>query len=187
MVVRHIGDTIAALSYLDSDLLSPLLQEVRRATAIALLGNGGSFATAEHWAVDLQRAGRFAWAIGSNGAALTAYANDDDYSDAAALELRLYGKPRDLLICLSCSGISGNIVSAIKMAKRLGVRSVLLTGTLHQDVAPADTIVRIWSRDYGVIEDCHLAIGHWLAQELHQPALSLPLDTFATAKALGSY
>lgn len=187
MVARHIGDTIAALSYLDSELLGPLLQEARRAKAIWLVGNGGSFATAEHWAIDLCRAGRRALALGSNGAVLTANANDDDYSDASALELRQYSSPGDLLICLSCSGISGNIVSAIKMAKRLGVRSVLLTGTIHQDVAPADTIVRIWSKDYGVIEDCHLAIGHWLARELHQPALSLPLDTFAAAKALGSY
>jgi D-sedoheptulose 7-phosphate isomerase len=187
MVVRHIGDTIAALSYLDSELLGPLLQEARRAKAICLLGNGGSFATAEHWAIDLNRAGVCAVALGSNGAVLTAYANDDDYSDAAALELRRVVDPGDLLICLSCSGISGNIVSAIKMAKRLNVRSVLLTSIIHQDVAPADTIVRIWSKDYGVIEDCHLAIGHWLAQELHQPALSLPLDTFATAKALGNY
>ena len=166
MVARHIGDTIAALQQLDSEQLGPLLQEVRRSAAICLLGNGGSFATAQHWAIDLQRAGKFAWAIGSNGAALTAYSNDDDYSDAAALELRLYGKPRDLLICLSCSGISGNIVSAIKMAKELGMRSVLLTSTIHQEIAPADTIVRVWSKDYGVIEDCHLAIGHWLAQEL---------------------
>jgi phosphoheptose isomerase len=167
MVVRHIGDTIAALSCLDRDALMPLLREARACAAIWLLGNGGSFATAEHWAIDLCRAGQRACALGSNGAVLTANANDDDYSDAAALELRLYASPGDLLICLSCSGISGNITAAIVRAKELGVRSVLLTSTIHQDVAPADTILRIWSKDYGVIEDCHLAIGHWLAQELH--------------------
>lgn len=166
MVVKHIGDTIAVLSAIDKSMLAPLLREAKQAKRCFLAGNGGSFATVTHITTDLIRNGRQALTIGSNGSLLTMYANDDDYTDAAALELRSYASSGDLLICLSCSGISQNIVNAVTMAKELGIRSALLTSVIHQDVAPADVIVRVWSKDYAVIEDCHMAIGHWLAQEL---------------------
>lgn len=158
--------TITALQDLDPRPLLDFVQSVRGGT-FWICGNGGSFSTAQHWACDLVKAaGVRAVALGSNGALLTAYANDIAYVDVFAQELRRVGVPGDALIALSCSGTSPNITRVLQAARVMGIATALLTGTVNEGVADADLVLRVWSKDYGVIEDCHLAIGHWLTKEL---------------------
>lgn len=152
-------------------LLLPFVRETRqRGGTLWLCGNGGSYANALHWACDLSKMCKVrAQMLGANGSLLTAWANDEEYEHAFANELHRYARPDDALIALSCSGLSSNIWRALvhaRTTKRLP--TALVTGTVNQDVAPADTIVRVWSKDYAVIEDCHAILGHWLTKELAQ-------------------
>jgi D-sedoheptulose 7-phosphate isomerase len=166
--VKHINETIDALRTLDQDGLVRLLALVRDCTGtIWLCGNGGSASTAQHWACDLtKQANKRAVTLGSNPALLTAYANDIGYGDVFREELRVFGRQGDVLIALSCSGNSSNITDVLTRARQQMIPSVLLTGIFDAGHLPVDVLIRIGSADYGVIEDCHLAIGHWLAKEV---------------------
>ena len=171
MAIAYFSSVIAALQTVDSgqlDRLYKLVKSVRHNDGtVWLCGNGGSFATAQHWVCDLTKAaGMRAIALGSNQPFATALSNDEEFSQIFAWELQSWAKPGDLLICLSCSGLSANIKAVVSTAHDLGLPSILLTGTVNDDVARADHIIRVWSQDYAVVEDCHSAIGHWLAKAL---------------------
>ena len=170
-IAKYFGDVRSALEQLDHSTLERLATHVRRAReagkTVWLCGNGGSFANAQHWACDLVKVSHVrAMALGDNTPLLMAWANDNGHHHSFAVELGIWASRGDLLICLSCSGISANIAQTIQVAKEQGVTSFLLTSIRQDQVAQADHIVRVWSRDYGVIEDCHSAIGHWLTKEL---------------------
>lgn len=166
--MSYFDDTAAALGALDQAALDQLRHAIRRCMGtIWICGNGGSFATAQHWAVDLSKAaGLRAQALGANGATLTAWANDASYADALAAELARLIRPGDLLVCLSCSGTSPNVRAAMDVAARADVPRVLLTGRGEHVPPGVGVVVRVASDDYGVIEDVHLSIGHWLTKEL---------------------
>lgn len=170
-VDHHFSAVSYALHQIDRTMLDQLARHARamklKDGTIWLAGNGGSFATAMHWAADLTKAaGMRAHALGTNGTLLTAYANDDGYADALVGEFRSWAKPGDMLVGLSCSGSSPNITRLIAAAKEMKIVSFLMTATVSAEVAQADYILRVWSQDYPVIEDCHSIIGHWLTKEL---------------------
>lgn len=153
------------LSQLDP---SPLLDFIRSCEGtLWLAGNGGSASTAQHWACDLSKAaGRRVQALGSNLATLTAWANDHSYHEIFSRELWNIGRPNDALIAISCSGASFSIAAAIRQARMMGMQAALVTSTLHKSNVPASLIIEVPHTHYGIIEDCHLAIGHWLTEEL---------------------
>lgn len=159
-----------ALSGLDAAQLEALVSFVRSCHGtLWLCGNGGSMATAQHWACDLSKAGgRRVQALGCNAAVLTAWANDNDYAPAFAAELSRLARPGDALIGLSCSGTSPNIHWALRGARARGLPTALITSDLcpYDDTLPL--IVRVPATHYGIIEDCHLAIGHWLTERIHE-------------------
>lgn len=170
MQIAHFLNVSAALEQLDRGSLKRL-RELVRATkgAIWLCGNGGSFAVCQHWECDFVKAADRAACVLSSGAPLlTALANDDGYATVFATEVQQWAKPGDTLVCLSCSGTSENIALALAAAKEGSVTSILLTGTVSNDLPHADHIVRVWSKDYAVIEDVFAIIGHWLTKELAQ-------------------
>jgi phosphoheptose isomerase len=104
-------------------------------------------------------------ALGSNPAVLTAWANDVSYSEALAKELARHVRIGDALICLSCSGRSPNIRALCTFAQHHAMPLLLITGKnapSYPDI-PALIIPHTHS---GIIEDCHLAIGHWLTEAL---------------------
>lgn len=170
--MNHITELVQALQSLDMEQLNELPALINRVRSVRktvwLCGNGGSFATAKHWATDLSKAcGVRAWALGTNSAALTAWANDEGYTDALANELERFVEIEDALIAFSCSGTSPNIVTVLKWARgRRWLETMLLTGEVNEEIAPATFTIRVPSRDYGIIEDCHMAIGHWLVKRL---------------------
>ena len=147
---------------------SPLLDFVRACEGtLWLAGNGGSASTAQHWACDLSKAaGRRVQALGCNPAVLTAWANDKSYDVALAEELQRLARPGDALICLSCSGRSKNIVTVLREAWLLKMPRAIVTGPDWPGITPVDVVVTVPHAHYGIIEDCHLAIGHWLTEEL---------------------
>ena len=99
---------------------------IRKAPRVYIIGNGGSFANAQHIANDLLSAGVKAYTMDS--ATLTAFANDHSYDTAFARWLRIVGEPGDLLIALSGSGKSPNILNACAQAEVLGMKVIRIFG-----------------------------------------------------------
>lgn len=160
--LKELAKTLAAVDP------SPLLAFIHSCTGtIWVCGNGGSAATAQHWACDLSKgAGCRVQALGCNTALLTAWANDVAYSGALHLELAALTRPGDAVICLSCSGTSQNIANVLLEAKARGLSCALVTGLVKEYKVMPDLVVTVPSDNYGIIEDCHLAIGHWLTEAL---------------------
>lgn len=166
--MSHYRELITVLEQIEA-LSAPLLPFVRGCEGtLWIAGNGGSMATAQHWACDLSKAaGRRVQALGSNPAVLTAFANDEGYDQALAWELLRLAQPGDTLICLSCSGTSRNITSVLEQAAIGSLPRSLVTAQRESfDRFPVDVLIELPSTDYGILEDCFQAIGHWLTREL---------------------
>lgn len=130
-------------------------------------GNGGSASVAQHWACDLQKAARRrVQALGANSAVLTAWANDTTYAGALAAEFAQLARHGDSLICISCSGMSPNITTLLRQAWLLRHPRAIVTGRGLVWPTPVDVVVNVPHEDYGILEDCFAAIGHYLTKEL---------------------
>lgn len=153
------------------DLLAgyQLLSDARRTRrTVYLLGNGGSAATASHLAVDLGR--NVSRASGppmrvicltDNVPWLTAVANDDEFAGCFDEPLSQHVQRGDVVVALSASGDSENVVRAFESAKRAGARRLALVGFDGGRLAPlADERVWIRSHDYGVVETLHVLAAH---------------------------
>lgn len=165
---RTIANTLQALQDEQlADLLTLSKRTIERDGTIWIAGNGGSHAIAQHWACDLQKAGKVrATALGTNAAILTAWANDASYTVSLSSELIRLARPGDSLVCLSCSGTSPNIVAALRQAWLLRMDRALITRLPHLIVTPLDALVEVAAEDYGITEDVFGAIGHWLTNEV---------------------
>jgi len=163
--MNYLHELQIALSAIDP---SPLLDFARGCTGtLWVAGNGGSAPIAQHWACDLSKAAhRRVQALGCNSAVLTAYANDERYSAALAAELERLARPDDAVIVLSCSGTSDNIVTLLRQAWLMKLPRAIVTGRRGVWPTPVTLSVHVPHEDYGVLEDCFSAIGHWLTKEL---------------------
>ena len=128
-----------------------LIDKIRAAKRVYIIGNGGSYANAAHLANDLLACGIPAFTL--DAASLTATANDFGYGETFSRWLQTVGQRGDLLIALSGSGRSPNILQAIKVAEGLGMDVYRLFGAeLGQDMQQA--------------ENHQLVIGHELMRAL---------------------
>lgn len=166
--MTHFTDLIDSLSHLDPSALQRLLDFAKGTEGtLWIAGNGGSYANATHWACDLTKAaGRRAQSLGNNPSLLTAWSNDWQYSSAFAEEFTRFSRAGDRLICMSCSGTSMNIIVLLRAAWLAKIPRAILTGRNTVWPTPVDLVVNVPSDDYGVIEDTHMAIGHWLTKKL---------------------
>jgi D-sedoheptulose 7-phosphate isomerase len=171
-VDRHIGEVRRALAEVSGTAVPTVVEAVLAAHAarrhVYVLGNGGSACTASHLACDLSKAtvpGRGprlrVTALNDNVALLTAWANDTAYDQVFAEPLRNLLDPGDLVIAISVSGNSENVVEAVRVARAMGAITIGLLGfpggRLRESV---DIALVIQSVDYGVVEDCHLVVQH---------------------------
>jgi len=132
------------------------------AVRIYTLGNGGSAATAEHFASDLARRGLPAMALGSNTAFLTAVGNDVGYGSVFEKAVATFCTPKDMVVAFSGSGRSTNVIKAVIKAKKIGALTVGVTGSGSPN--PLRVIVDITldvdTRDQNQIEDVHAIVCH---------------------------
>lgn len=145
---------------------------------VFVAGNGGSASTATHIACDLgktvlgadprARASRFrVVSLADNVALLTAWANDHGYETVFAEQVRMLGKTGDVLLVISASGNSENIVEAIAAARELGLGTIGLLGCDGGKVREmVDHAVLVPCHDYGHVESAHLVLGHLLTHWL---------------------
>ena len=135
---------------------------------VYVVGNGGSATNATHFACDLSKAtiveGRTRLRVTSladNIALLTAWANDTSYEMVFSEQLANLLNPGDVVIAISASGNSPNVVSAIRTARLLGASAVGLVGfSGGRLLEMVDAAVHVPSHDYGVVEDCHSVLEH---------------------------
>ncbi|HOI99565.1 MAG TPA: SIS domain-containing protein, partial [Rectinema sp.] len=138
---------------------------------ILLCGNGGSAADAQHLAAELSgrfyidRPPLFAEALHVNTSYLTAVANDYSFDEVYARLVKAKGRPSDILIGISTSGNSSNIIKAINAAKEVGMISVGFTGkTGGKMVSLCDYLINIPSQDAARIQEAHILIGHIICE-----------------------
>jgi D-sedoheptulose 7-phosphate isomerase len=152
---------------------SALVTEALRAGhALLICGNGGSAADAQHLAtefvsaltLDHPRPAMRAMALTTDTSALTAIANDYGADRMFARQIEAIGTARDVLLAISTSGTSPNIVAAAEAARSAGITVIALTGASGGAVAPlADVAIRVPSTITAHIQECHLAIEQLLA------------------------
>ncbi len=139
---------------------------------IFICGNGGSAATASHMACDLQwtlgRTGKGIKAIALDGLpTITAIANDSSYAEIFAVQIETLADPADVLIVITGSGNSPNIVRAAEVARGKGLTTIGFLGMGGGKVLPlVDVAVVVPSRDYGPIEDVHMVFDHLITAYL---------------------
>lgn len=140
-----------------------------------MVGNGGSATTADHFATDLLRCadgdGRpvRATSLCTNVGVISATANDHGYEHVFTRQLEMVATDGDVLVAISASGNSPNIVSAVRWARVNSLITVGLTGFsggVTRQLADVSVHVESAQGDYGVVEDAHLAACHMAAESL---------------------
>ncbi len=104
----------------------------------------------------------------SNTALLTACANDFGYDVSFERQIEMQAQPGDLLVCISSSGNSANILAALRKASSMGLKTIALTGFGGGESARlADINLHVAAQNYGVVEDCHQILMHNIAQYIY--------------------
>lgn len=147
-----------------------VLETRNRGGRIYFIGNGGSAATASHFANDFSIGTRCAEkpfkaiSLTDNVAAMTAIANDEGYDQLFVKQLEVVMEPGDIVVAISASGNSINLVKALEFAKTRGNHTVALTGfeTGGRIAELAETVIHVKTRhgEYGPVEDAHMFIDH---------------------------
>jgi D-sedoheptulose 7-phosphate isomerase len=148
---------------------------------ILLFGNGGSSTDASHIAAEFvnrfkrERPGLPAIALNTDMAVITSIANDYDFSDIFARQLKALGVEGDMVFAISTSGNSPNIIKALDVAKKKKMKTVLLTGskgekpaakTTYSFVVPSDNTPRV--------QETHITLGHVLCLMVEEILFEVP-------------
>jgi phosphoheptose isomerase len=153
------------------DLLAKTIATGRR---VYVCGNGGSAAIADHLCCDWTK-GTFipgkqalrTHSLAANSALLTALANDFGYENSFSSQVEMLGEAGDVLVAISSSGNSPNIVKAVESAKARGMKVVGLSGFAGGKLAAgADLSLHVEFDNYGLVEDCHQVLMHVMSQYL---------------------
>ena len=140
-----------------------LMHSIREnSNKIIFIGNGGSAAIASHMAIDYSKNGRLPAVSMNDGAALTCLGNDLGFENVFAEQLKLHGRNGDLLIAISSSGSSPNILRAVAEAQEKNIYVVTMTGFASNNPL-RDLGFLNWyinSKEYGFVEISHLTLGH---------------------------
>ncbi|KUL25738.1 hypothetical protein ADL12_34075 [Streptomyces regalis] len=164
------------------DLAFGLLRDAYdRDSSVFVVGNGGSASSASHFVCDITKNAKPEHGRGlratslTDMSVLTAYANDVSYAEVFSRQLESQARPGDLLVVISASGRSPNIVEAVKTAQALGMRSIGLLGHDGGTVGhQVDVAVLADSADPGIIETVHLGMCHAFTRALRQHTASVP-------------
>lgn len=171
----HIAKVTEALLLLDQESIYEFCKRLEKVRSyrgtVWLVGNGGSASTASHFANDLRKIALInAIAMSDQVPMITAYGNDNGWDNMFAYPLRLYIKPDDCLVAISCSGNSHNVLEASKLAEPQQL--LILTGVPNQGNILAafenSGMVYVNCPDIKVQEDIHLIVCHAIASVLAQ-------------------
>lgn len=161
------------------ECLEPILEAVqlivdtfKSGGKVMICGNGGSAADSQHMAGEFvcvlnktfDRPGLPAIALTTDTSILTAHANDLGFKNIFKRQVNALGKTGDLLIGISTSGNSPNILIAIKSAREAGIHTIILTGNNEKVKKLADVVVCVPSNNTQYIQESHLAVEHVICE-----------------------
>jgi phosphoheptose isomerase len=157
-----------------------LLEAYTRGAGVFACGNGGSAAIANHLQCDHVKGVRTTTdltprvvSLSANVELITAIANDMTYDDVFTYQLQSQAGPGDVLVAVSSSGRSPNIVRALTWARDHDLRTIALTGFDGGGAkAVAEVTIHVDGTNYGIVEDLHQAIMHGLAQYIRQSRMT---------------
>lgn len=168
--------TIKATFALEADIkkaCETAVATLKAGSKILLCGNGGSAADAQHIAAELtgryktERGALAGIALTTDTSALTAIGNDYGYEFVFSRQLEALGREGDLLIAISTSGNSGNVVKALELARKIGIKTIGLsgrTGGAMNELCELNLVVP--SNDTPRIQEMHIMIGHIICQAI---------------------
>jgi D-sedoheptulose 7-phosphate isomerase len=184
LIAAHLKLSLAALERANGDaamlaaagrITGAIIAALRAGKKLLIIGNGGSAADAQHIAAEIvgrykkDRPGYAAIALTTDTSALTAITNDYGFEQVFSRQVEGLGQRGDVLLALSTSGRSPNILAALRKAREQGLVTIGFTGTRgaamgadcdHLLIAPCD--------DTPVIQQIHLAIAHGICDEIEQ-------------------
>lgn len=171
---KYLNELLHTLDYKTIEEVTQLiLEKSKDGQTIFLIGNGGSAATASHFALDLAQcsqpgAGLYfrTVSLADSAPLLTALGNDKGYEEVFASQIRNLFRKSDVLIAVSASGNSPNVVAAARLAKELGGVTVGVVGFDGGELAQiCDHVIHVRTNkgEYGPVEDIHLIINHMIA------------------------
>ena len=144
-----------------------IIEAYRNKKKLILFGNGGSAADAQHIAAELvnrfelERMALPAIALTTDSSVLTSIANDYDYSKVFARQVEALAEEGDVVIGISTSGSSLNVIKGIEVAREKGAKTIGLTGKNGAELArSADLVLRVPSNDTPRIQEAHITILH---------------------------
>jgi D-sedoheptulose 7-phosphate isomerase len=204
MFTQYIADIKSSLDRLPSSQLQEVVDLILNAwhnnRQIFIMGNGGSASTASHMACDLSKNTARANAprlrvmsLNDNMALVSAYSNDNGYENVFAEQLKNFVNPNDIVIAISASGNSANVLKAIRLANSMGAITVGWSGYHGGELAKiAQFPLVVPSHNIEQIEDIHLMLEHMVTVAVRDAMAASQLETstilpFADAIAIGSY
>lgn len=171
-ITRYLNLLQSLLAEISVEQIDSVLEVFERAyrddRTIFICGNGGSASTASHWVCDFSK-GTVApngkrmrmICLGDNLPMLTAYANDVNYESVFAEPVRTFVRSQDVVVLLTASGNSPNMLEAAKAAREVGAVTVGLIGFGGGKLAQlVDHQITVSCREYGPVEDLHLILDH---------------------------
>ena len=177
------GNVIDVESFVDM-----AIEKCRRAHSsgnkVMFVGNGASASHASHTAADFSKNGRIRSIAFTDAAALTCYANDYSYEEVFSKQIEIHGQAGDILVAISSSGESENIVLAARAARKIGASVITLSGFEAGNRLRKLGDLNAWvpSPDYGFVEIAHLGIIHSIVDL----AVSLAANEEVIAKRFGA-
>ena len=168
-----------ALQTVDPKQLSEAYDKLKSAYLsrrdVYVCGNGGSLTMGDHFVCDHGKGTHYdadfhpkIQAL-TSGATLTAIANDIGYDDVFSFQVDMKGSQDDILVAISASGNSPNIIKALAKAKEKGLITIAFVGFDGGKAKEiADVVIHVAENNYGIIEDAHQSIMHILAQGMRE-------------------
>lgn len=176
--IRAKQDTLATMVPALGRASALLVEALRAGNKILVCGNGGSAADAQHFAAEFtgryerERPGLPAIALTVDTSALTAIANDYSFEVVFAKQVQALGRPGDVLVAISTSGNSGNVVKAMQAAQALDLRLLILTGRdggrMAAMLGPRDVELRAAASVTARIQEVHLVFLHCLCDAVDE-------------------
>jgi D-sedoheptulose 7-phosphate isomerase len=184
-ILKAIGDHISVMQRLRElsgrimEVASAVTDTLKEGGKVVLFGNGGSSCDAQHIAAEMlgitegynNKRGLLAMALADNTALLTAVGNDLGYAEVFSRQVEAIVGEKDLVIGFSTSGNSPNVINGLTAAKRLGAKTVALTGEGGKLAEIADIAIPVPSDSVPRIQEAHITIGH-IVCEVAQRAMT---------------
>ena len=174
--IDYLSSVLSNISLTDIEKFVEVLLEAReRESSIFFIGNGGSAATASHFANDIAIGTRTyekpfrAISLCDNQAVITAIANDDGYEKIFSQQLQVLLKKQDVVVAISASGNSPNLIKAIDTAKEMSAITVGISafdGGKMKEMVDISVHVPTEKGEYGPAEDAHMVLDHLVSNYL---------------------